>query len=107
MKMLCAMCACVCVCPAIRRRRTELLQACIKRKKIAFDQFKTWYWETLDGNVQVLVRHTHTHTHTHTEGGHPTVRARQTLSRYRRICLYVYVCMCVSAYSTGHHCCHV
>lgn len=28
----------------VRRQRAELLKACVKRKAIAFDHFKTWYW---------------------------------------------------------------
>jgi hypothetical protein len=30
-----------------------VLKACIKRKKVAFQLFKNWYWEAFDADVQV------------------------------------------------------
>jgi hypothetical protein len=35
------------------RRRTEGLKACLKRKKVAFQLFKAWYWDAFDSDVQV------------------------------------------------------
>lgn len=38
---------------AEQRRRTDELRRCIKRKKVAFQLFKQWYWEAFDADVQV------------------------------------------------------
>lgn len=35
------------------RVRKDELRRCIKRKKLAFTQFKQWYWEAFDSDVQV------------------------------------------------------
>lgn len=38
---------------AERREHLERLRACIKRKRVAFQQFKLWYWDAFDADVQV------------------------------------------------------
>lgn len=35
------------------RQRMEALKACIKRKHVAFQLFKAWYWDAFDHDVQV------------------------------------------------------
>ncbi|GFH07019.1 predicted protein, partial [Haematococcus lacustris] len=37
---------------SISTRRTEVLRACIKRKKVAFQLFKAWYWDSFSADVQ-------------------------------------------------------
>ncbi|KAF5838410.1 hypothetical protein DUNSADRAFT_2946 [Dunaliella salina] len=41
---------------ADNRRRMEGLKACIKRKKVAFQLFKAWYWDAFDSDVQETIR---------------------------------------------------
>jgi hypothetical protein len=36
-----------------RVEATARLAACITRKRVAFTQFKAWYWQCFDENVQV------------------------------------------------------
>ncbi|GFH28213.1 predicted protein [Haematococcus lacustris] len=41
------------------RRRTEVLRACIKRKKVAFQLFKAWYWDSFSADVQLPSKRQH------------------------------------------------
>ena len=37
-----------------RVEATQRVATCITRKRVAFRQFKAWYWQCFDTNVQVL-----------------------------------------------------
>ncbi|GBF90413.1 hypothetical protein Rsub_03409 [Raphidocelis subcapitata] len=39
-----------------RRRGCEALRTCLRRKRIAFRAFKSWYWESLDADVREMMQ---------------------------------------------------